>query len=178
MSPSLKVGKSLTRTIATHVRSAQTVSAMPKSYPLVKGPELERISIRPWLDFSPPPQHLLSNIPTPPNAPNNVAGFNVSTHVIPASYLRHTPLVAPPPPPSGSTKDERLNSAAKIRDEMTEVRIHAWEGKLESSRQAVLWNCINRYVPIKENKGGVTLLFAHANGFPKEVCAYQPEYLS
>ena len=36
----------------------------------------------------------------------------------------------------------------------------------------VLWNCVNRYVKQGlnvSNKTGVTLFFAHANGFPKEV---------
>ena len=36
----------------------------------------------------------------------------------------------------------------------------------------VLWNCVNRYVKKDldlSNKTGVTLFFAHANGFPKEV---------
>jgi hypothetical protein len=37
----------------------------------------------------------------------------------------------------------------------------------------VLWNCINRYVRndlSPSNRTGLTLFFAHANGFPKEVC--------
>ena len=36
----------------------------------------------------------------------------------------------------------------------------------------VLWNCVNRYVKKdldSSKKTGLTLFFAHANGFPKEV---------
>lgn len=172
---SRKAARSLIQTITAHARGLTTVKAMPKSYPQVKGPEPERIPIRPLLNFSPPPSQLLSTIPAPPNAPSNIAGYTVSTHVIPGSYLRHTPLISPPSAPPGSTKDERLESADKIRDEMTNIRVQAWEGKLETSRQAVLWNCINRYIPKKESKGGVTLLLAHANGFPKEVCVRRPD---
>jgi len=42
--------------------------------------------------------------------------------------------------------------------------------KVGDGYQKILWNCINRYVKRDGvGKTGVTLFFAHANGFPKEV---------
>ena len=47
--------------------------------------------------------------------------------------------------------------------------------KVTDGYPRVLWNCVNRYVKSdlesgKSRKAGITLFFAHANGFPKEVC--------
>jgi hypothetical protein len=39
--------------------------------------------------------------------------------------------------------------------------------------EKLLWNSINRYVKrVQDGRKGLTLFFAHANGFPKEVLIY------
>lgn len=62
----------------------------------------------------------------------------------------------------------------KTRDDLLQTRRSASAkrqlGELEGSDK-LLWNCLNRYVKkdLVEGGKGVTLFFAHANGFPKEV---------
>ena len=95
--------------------------------------------------------------------------YAVSTHLVPAAYLRSTPPAPPPPPPPavgpGATKEER-RAANEARVEWVRAQARGSRGRYER----ILWSSVNRYVRRDVGEGeGCTLLLAHANGFPKEV---------
>ena len=109
-------------------------------------------------------------LPSPPRKPAFDAPFTLTTHLSPATYLRTTRLVPLPKlPAAGATKEDRRRMLAESASQLLD-----WGNDITESDgyPLVLWNCINRYVKKKldlSNKTGVTLFFAHANGFPKEV---------
>jgi len=109
--------------------------------------------------------------------------FDVSTHVIPAAYPRLTPFV----PFSdlerkagdfagSETKQSRIARANQVAEQLMQLRDDYSEGRLPSdgSENRLLWNVTNRYARRDtitgnvSNRKKVTLLLAHANGFPKE----------
>lgn len=67
------------------------------------------------------------------------------------------------------SKEERKRILKETRKELDRLR----SVKETDGYPRILWNCVNRYVKngLNEKQGGtgVTLFFAHANGFPKEV---------
>ncbi len=75
------------------------------------------------------------------------------------------------------TKQSRIARANQVAEQLMQLRDDCSEGRLPSdgSENRLLWNVTNRYarrVTITENVSNrkkVTLLLAHANGFPKEV---------
>ena len=91
-------------------------------------------------------------LPSPPRKPAFDAPFTLTTHLFPAAYLsttRLTPFLKLPA--VGATKEERRRLLGI---------------------PLILWNCVNRYVKNgldSSNKTGLTIFFAHANGFPKEM---------
>ncbi|TFK53117.1 hypothetical protein OE88DRAFT_1734064 [Heliocybe sulcata] len=105
-------------------------------------------------------------------------GWELSTHVIPAAWGRCTPLIPEPSlsssPYSTATRRERVWETA---DELMQLKRSHVEGTLgkEDEDERVLWLVVNRYAPRRgdSRKGnavkGITLLFAHAIGFPKEI---------
>ena len=110
-------------------------------------------------------------LPSPPRKPAFDAPFTLTTHLFPATYLRTTkPIPLPKLPAAGATKEERR----RIMSEST-LQLLDWGNDTTATTDGhplVLWNCVNRYVKKDldlSNKTGVTLFFAHANGFPKEV---------
>ncbi|KAF7970127.1 hypothetical protein HWV62_24952 [Athelia sp. TMB] len=132
------------------------------------------------------PRHLLPIYPHPQTAPSlpslpspaRPAAFGnhytLSTHIIPAAYPRAAPNV-PSFEPDYSRLSKEAKKAAITEQAGALMRMH--DRVLERGKDcapAVLWNCVNRY-SLKERKlqvGGakrLTLFFAHANGFPKEV---------
>ena len=131
------------------------------------------------LPIFPPPEPLVKPaLPSPPRQPTLDAPYTLTTHIFPAAYLRtaaHVPV--PRSPPENATKAERqefsMRTTKKLRDMRTTVDPQAVP--------QVLWSCANRYVRNDLHSGrtigttrsrpGITLFFAHANGFPKEVCA-------
>ena len=113
-------------------------------------------------------------LPSPPRKPAFEAPFTLTTHLFPATYLRTTRLVPLPKLPAvGSTKEERRRVLAE-----SALQLLDWSNDtaVTNGYPLVLWNCVNRYVKNGldlSNKTGVTLFFAHANGFPREVsCEY------
>ena len=79
------------------------------------------------------------------------------------------PLPKLPAAGPGVTKEERRRVLAE-----SALQLLDWgnETAATDGYPLVLWNCVNRYVKKDldlSNKTGVTLFFAHANGFPKEV---------
>lgn len=130
--------------------------------------------IRNVLPVYPPTREIVDSIlpvlPSPPRKPAFDAPFTLTTHLFPATYLRTTrPVPLPKLPPAGETKEERRRVSAEIA-----FQLFDWSNDttMTDGHPLVLWNCVNRYVKKDlnlSNKTGVTLFFAHANGFPKEV---------
>jgi hypothetical protein len=132
--------------------------------------------VRDTLPIYPPTPGTFNSIPpvlpSPPRKPAFDAPFTLTTHLFPATYLRTTkliPLPKLPVPAVGATKEERrrvlAGSALQLLDWGNDTAV-------TDGYPLVLWNCVNRYVKKDldlANKTGVTLFFAHANGFPKEV---------
>ncbi|KAK2464528.1 hypothetical protein APHAL10511_003507 [Amanita phalloides] len=121
----------------------------------------------------------LTPLPSPQRSPYIHPAFALSTHLVPAAHIRTTRFV--PPPPQGLflspddrkklSKEEKLRKTDELRIWLLDARGADVEGKVGYER--VLWNCVNRYYrvePGSEREGkGLTLFFAHANGFPKEI---------
>ena len=161
-----------------------TSPAMTSSIELPSSPWLvPPIPLRPLLPICPPTlAQPLPALPSPHRAPQIHPSFALSTHIVPAAYIRSSPHVPRPPPsimPAPSlgtgkkpTKEEKLRKATEVRNWLLEARENdADDG---AGYKSVLWNCVNRYYRIDSGRGratgrGLTLFFAHANGFPKEV---------
>ena len=157
-------------------------------------PPLKTIHPRPLLPLHEIPPALLLYPPSLPqeaseriaNANDRTDGifehFDVSTHIVPAAYPRMAPYV----PPSYLSPDDvvaqegkqaREDRAARLTDKLLKLNVEQKEGKFPPNKgeNRVLWNVLNRYrrkapnSTSSSNVKGVTLLLAHANGFPKEV---------
>ena len=130
------------------------------------------ITPRPLLPIFPPPKLVHHpSPPSPPRLPAFDAPYILSTHAFPAAHLRTTEYThLPPPPPPTSSKAQRRHHATKTLQTLRDIR-----GPLEPrASPQVLWNSANRYrrkTLDDSQPHGLTLLFAHANGFPKEVRA-------
>lgn len=109
------------------------------------------------------------------------ASFSVSTHLVPAAFPRSTPDAALPAPPVW-TKDRREWAQAVVGkvDEIIETKQRQLGAGADAApSRAPLWVCVNRYrrkgagarVERDWEPGGVTLFFAHATGYTKEVRA-------
>ena len=115
---------------------------------------------------------MLPVLPSPPRKPAFDALFTLTTHLFPATYLRTTKVIPLPKLPAagpGATKEERRRVLSE-----SALQLLDWSNETAATDgyPLVLWNCVNRYVKKSldlSNKTGVTLFFAHANGFPKEV---------
>ena len=117
-------------------------------------------------------------LPSPPRKPAFDAPFTLTTHLFPATHLRTGRLIPlPKRPAAGAAKEERRRVLAESASQLID-----WgndTATVADGYPLVLWNCINRYVKKDldlSNKTGVTLFFANANGFPKEV-SYECEIL-
>lgn len=127
------------------------------------------ITPRALLPVFPPPEPLIKpDLPSPAREPAFDAPYTLSTHIFPTAHLRTTEFVPLPSPlPANATKPERQAYANKTLQELKSLRISLDPKGV----QQVLWNCANRYVrkDLVGRSRGITLFFAHANGFPKEV---------
>lgn len=111
-------------------------------------------------------------LPSPPRNELFDDSYTVSTHLVPAACPRLTPDVPSPVIPEFSTNaSERKQKFQQLTTEICERQELYSQGKLGGERsEKLLWNCVNRYVKrAQDEKKGLTLLLAHANGFPKEV---------
>ncbi|KAJ7709674.1 Alpha/beta hydrolase family-domain-containing protein [Mycena rosella] len=145
---------------------------MSSSYPPPDSPRAAtRTSYPPLLPiYPPPPSALPTPLPSaPPPQPFPNPAYTVSTHLVPAAYLRSTPPAPPPPPPAAA-------SAPKAERQAQNALRVAWVAAQAAGPRGrharVLWSAVNRYVRTDAADGrgaGRTLFLAHANGFPKEV---------
>ncbi|KAM6489266.1 Alpha/Beta hydrolase fold [Amanita muscaria] len=157
------------------------------SWPPLSGPvEIVDIPIRTPLPIYPPPEDALTYppLPSPQRQPLVHPSFRLSTHLVPAAYLRTTRYVSPPPasflPNWRMAKEEKLKKANETRGWLQQVKGSDAVGKKGYER--VLWICVNRYYRLdldkqRGNGKGLTLFFAHANGFPKEIWEPTLRYL-
>jgi len=152
------------------------------SYPQCALSTSEKITLRDLLPIYPPPEPLeCPPLPSPPRKPAFNAPYILSTHLVPAAYLRTTrPTPVPASPPPDISKEARNQILEKAFQ--TLLAAQSRRANVTDGYPRVLWNCLNRYVK-KGSKieprstsnsknsigGGVTLFLAHANGFPKEV---------
>ena len=146
---------------------------MLRSYPRPPPSTWLPVATRPLLPFHPPPESLTRpppSLPSPSREPAFDAPYTLSTHLFPAAFLRtaaHVPV--PQRPPQNASKEERLEFCKGTLKELRDLRVTMDPQGVPQ----VLWNCVNRYVRreglMKTSTRGVTLFFAHANGFPKEV---------
>ena len=128
---------------------------------------------RDLLPIYPPPEPL--SLPTLPtilrSTPSLDAPYTLSTHLIPAAYLR-TSWHAPVPTMSDvEMKDERVKMLEKTFQTILD-NCSSSPSKEAGGHPNVLWNCLNRYVKRgldTSSSTGITLFMAHATGFPKEV---------
>lgn len=152
-------------TLPSYLKPASTVPLEPvKPRPL---PPLEVPSL---------PEHLpLPLSPPEPVDPILSKYYDVSTHLVPAAYPRLTPYIPPPTAPRFSAdKDEFKASVESTLNEILGWKLKQWNGELDGLEpdRALFWNCIKRFVKKDASKTAarpLTLFFAHANGFPKEV---------
>jgi len=145
----------------------------PNAFPRPPPFTWDNVKLRDPLPVTPPPEPLqLPPLPSPPRKPAFDAPYTLTTHMFPASYLRTTRLAPEPKPvPANLPKAERRKLLLDTRLHLNELRT----SKATDGYPRILWNCVNRYVKSdlesgKSKKTGITLFFAHATGFPKEVC--------
>ena len=145
------------------------------SYPQPPPFTWNKYHVRDTLPIYPPTPETFDSappvLPSPHRKPAFDAPFTLTTHLFPATYLRTTrPIPLPKLPGAGTTKEERRRMLSESASQLVD-----WgndTGAVTDGYPLVLWNCVNRYVKRDldlSNKTGVTLFFAHANGFPKEV---------
>lgn len=146
------------------------MSSKHVSYSQVSQTPWDPVDIRPLPPIYPPPEPLeYPDLPTPQRKPIFSAPFELTTHIIPACYLRRGRFApVPPPPPKNVSKQERVKT---LSDYFNEIRFGRGPMNTEGYPK-VLWNVLNRYVRKglrADSSTGLTLFFAHANGFNKEV---------
>ena len=145
---------------------------MLRSYPKPPPFTWFPITTRSLLPIFPPCEPLVRPpLPSPPRQPAFDAPYTLTTHIFPAAHLRTTAHVpVPSPPPENANKAERLEFFMRTMQELRDLRVTMEPQGVPQ----VLWNCANRYVRTdldrRTSTKGVTLFFAHPNGFPKEVC--------
>jgi len=143
------------------------------TYPQPADLTFSHFDVRDLLPIYPPPEPLdLPPLPTEQRKPSFDAPYTLSTHLIPAAYLRTTwPAPIPPLPPANASKEERNDIVMKAFQTLAANS----QKRVMVGYPRVLWNCLNRYVRKGlngSNRTGVTLFLASGNGFPKEVSFY------
>ena len=141
--------------------------------PPTEMPSRTSVNPRPLLPLQKHPEpSFLPPLPSPRRQPAFSDLYTLSTHIIPAAYPRLTSDVPQPErvPDNSVDKEERKRIIEQKSVEMLAAKRRQSASKPGEGSRKLLWNCVNRYVKNDLNgAGGLTLFFAHANGFPKEV---------
>jgi len=151
---------------------------MSSTYAFEPTPEWISLNLKPLLPFRTRGEDLPKPpLPSPPRDEFFDDNYTVSTHLIPAACPRLTPDVLSPATPEFSTDpSERKQNIQKTATEIRGLQELYDQGKFGEERsEKLLWNCVNRYAKRRvhsHGKSGLTLLLAHAIGFPKEVLIY------
>jgi hypothetical protein len=154
-------------------------------------PSLREINPRPLLPLHPAPvQRWIYPpvLPSPARAPAPKLlreQYELSTHILPSAYPRSTPYapeptVTTPDPSAPRTREQRREEVNTVAAELMAHAKKNVEGETFPGDPdgRLLWNVANRYLRKalrgKDLKGKkrLTLLFFHANGFPKEVSSF------
>ncbi|KIY70257.1 alpha/beta-hydrolase [Cylindrobasidium torrendii FP15055 ss-10] len=98
------------------------------------------------------------------------AGWHHSTHIAPAAYPRISPVQDIPTVKFDGALDRESRQKILVDAQgklmaLREAELKKWP----TTRDEVLWICMNRYVRRQRGGQGVTLFLAHANGFNKEI---------
>lgn len=157
---------------------------MTSTYPFEPTPPWTTVNPRSFLPFRTRCGHGSEALETPPlPSPRNELfndNYVVSTHLVPAGCPRLTPdIPLPVVPKSSADAAERKRDIQQLFAEITERQECLVRGELGGERsEKPLWNCVNRYVKrVQDGRKGLTLFFAHANGFPKEIWETTLRYL-
>lgn len=154
-----------------------SITTYPKLPAMQTGPAFPT---RPVYPVFPPPLALATQpaFPSPRLSITPHSPFDVSTHIVPAAWLRTTPYIPLPKMRNQHSRtEERKNAAVELQAFLSKVRSEASAtipGKRRyQGHKRLLWNAVNRYVKkgaIERSNGGsaLTLFFAHGNGFNKE----------
>ncbi|KAK1227540.1 hypothetical protein PQX77_009447 [Marasmius sp. AFHP31] len=152
------------------------------------GPPIVLASAYPPPPEALPPAHLLPALPCEQRKPiwdgDARIPYSLTTHIVPAAFWREDPEVELPQTAKEGdvlSKEERQKLSANGEAQLLRMRRgleddaakRASEGKKRRGHDKVLWLCFNRYVrcrstDIEGKNNGLTLFFAHANGFNKE----------
>lgn len=147
-------------------------STYPRPTVPLRVPECQTHSLMPL--ETPPP---CPDLPKLPSSRKRTAdsSFTVTTHLLLAAFPRSTPDVPLPDPPTWTEDKAQWKDAVRAKaDEILSTKQRQLAGKLDGapSRQP-LWICVNRYRRKNARTTGhgasITLFFAHATGYPKEV---------
>ncbi|KAF9446266.1 hypothetical protein P691DRAFT_733620 [Macrolepiota fuliginosa MF-IS2] len=144
---------------------------MTTSYPRIPPKPIKPFPCRPLLPVFPPADPLTyPSLPSPRRKPAFDSLFTLSTHLVPAAHLRRGPrLPLPHLPPPHTPSSERAAAFSELSK-----RLHGngmIPAVVNGQHENVLWNVLNRYARgglNSTNSTGITLFFAHANGYPRE----------
>jgi hypothetical protein len=134
--------------------------------------KLVPIPLRAIMPLSEPSPSEPPALPSPARQPFFSGGYELSTYLVPSAHPRSTPDVSCPAPPPASGPDRRVAIVQIAAELLSNSILHA-QGRLSGEKSTKqLWNCINCYRRRglqQNNAHGLTLFFAHAISFPKEV---------
>jgi len=149
------------------IRCQLLTSMAALSYPLVRPYHWPTIVPRKTIPVYPPPEPLVyPSLPSKPRQLPVTSKFTLSTHIVPAAHLRTLPYAPTPLPlPPNSSKAERKAQNERFHSQLDILAAPP----VSSGHPILLWLCLNRFVRKGAKGMGLTLFFAHANGFPKEV---------
>ncbi|KAG2126603.1 Alpha/beta hydrolase family-domain-containing protein [Suillus clintonianus] len=154
---------------------------MTSTYPFEPTPQWTTINPRSFLPFRTRAGDLETHpLPSPPRNRLFNDNYAVTTHFVPAACPRLTPDIPLPVVPKLSTNStERKQGIQQLVAKIVERQERFVQGGLGEERsEKPLWNCVNRYVKrVQDGRKGLTLFFAHANGFPKEIWETTLRYL-
>jgi hypothetical protein len=141
---------------------------------------LAPVPLRTLLPLSEPSSSEAPALPSSPRQPSFSGKYKLSTHLVPSAHPRSTPDTPCPNPPPASGSDRQAGIERIAKELLANSVLHA-QGRLNGENSTKqLWNCVNCYRrqgPQQGNVHGLTLFFAHANGFPKEVRAVSYQHM-
>ncbi|KAG7442917.1 alpha/beta-hydrolase [Guyanagaster necrorhizus] len=119
---------------------------------------------------APPIPTVLPQLPSQQRSPAWLPdGWTHTTHIIPAAYPRSSPDAVLPELAfdANSSKSDRQKLTAERLEQLLALREK--ENGHTTRNDKLLWLCFNRYARKNTDGKGLTLFFAHANGFCKEI---------